>query len=237
MVICLFFLLVAIGFLRIRKIFGLLNIRKTLDNDVCDIQQNHFFNTMSSLPTVLVHWLPTVAYWLLIAVMLLGVVGAFIPAIPGPSLIVGAVVAAGFIYGWPQVTIPLIVSIIVFALCFAIEYLAGVLGGQKAGASHWGQVGAMIGLGLGFFGMLPALPVGGPLLGIFFGPFIGAVVGEILYLMRDKSLSALDRLQKSLKAGIGIVAGSLVGLVMQGLLSLGALMVFLFNTYSHGWPA
>jgi uncharacterized protein len=203
---------------------------------MCDIQTKSFFNTMS-LPPVLVHWLPTVAYWLLLAVMLLGVVGAFIPAIPGPSLIVGAVVAAGFIYGWPQVTIPLIVSIIVFALCFAIEYLAGVLGGQKAGASNWGQIGAMIGLGLGFFGMLPALPVGGPLLGIFFGPFIGAVVGEILYLLRDENLSALDRLQKSLKAGIGIVAGSLVGLVMQGLLSFGALMVFLFNTYAHGWPA
>jgi uncharacterized protein len=169
--------------------------------------------------------------------MLLGVVGAFIPAIPGPSLIVGAIVVAGFIYGWPPVTAPLIVAIIVFALCFAIEYLAGVLGGQKAGASHWGQIGAMIGLGLGFFGLLPALPVGGPLLGIFFGPFIGAVTAEILYLMRDKSLSAVDRLQKSLRAGIGIVAGSLMGLVMQGLLSLGALLVFLFMTYAHGWPA
>jgi uncharacterized protein len=190
-----------------------------------------------SFPTVLVPWLPVVAYWVLLAVMLLGVAGAFIPAIPGPSLIVGAIVAAGFIYGWPQVMVPLVVSIIVLALCFAIEYLAGVLGGQKAGASHWGQIGAMIGLGLGFFGMLPALPVGGPLIGIFFGPFIGAVLGEILYLMRNKSLSALDRLQKSLQAGIGIVAGSLVGLVMQGLLSLGALIVFLFNTYAHGWPA
>jgi uncharacterized protein len=195
----------------------------------------NIFSTMS-FPTVLAHWLPTVAYWVLVAVMLLGVVGAFIPAIPGPSLIVGAIVAAGFIYGWPQVITPLIVSIIVFALCFAIEYLAGVLGGQKAGASHWGQIGAMIGLGLGFFGLLPALPVGGPLIGIFFGPFIGAVSGEILYLLRDKSLSALDRLQKSLRAGIGIVAGSLIGLVMQGLLSTGALLVFVFTTYSNGWP-
>ncbi len=189
-----------------------------------------------SFPTVLTHWLPTVAYWVLLAVMLLGVIGAFIPAIPGPSLIVGAIVAAGFIYGWQQVTVPLVVSIIVLALCFAIEYLAGILGGQKAGASNWGQVGAMIGLGLGFFGLLPALPVGGPLIGIFFGPFIGAVIAEILYLMRDKSLSALDRLQKSLRAGIGIVAGSVVGLVMQGLLSLGALLVFVFTTYSNAWP-
>jgi uncharacterized protein len=189
-----------------------------------------------SFPTVLTHWLPTVAYWLLLAVMLLGVVGAFIPAIPGPSLIVGAVVAAGFIYGWPQVTVPLIVSIIVLVLCFAIEYLAGILGGQKAGASNWGQVGAMIGLGLGFFGLLPALPVGGPLIGIFFGPFIGAVIAEIIYLMRDQSLSALDRLQKSLRAGIGIVAGSVIGLVMQGLLSFGALLVFAFTMYGNSWP-
>ncbi len=189
-----------------------------------------------SFPTVVTHWLPTVAYWVLLAVMLLGVVGAFIPAIPGPSLIVGAIVAAGFIYGWQQVTVPLVVSIIVLALCFAIEYLAGILGGQKAGASNWGQVGAMIGLGLGFFGLLPALPVGGPLIGIFFGPFIGAVIAEIFYLMRDKSLSALDRLQRSLRAGIGIVAGSVVGLVMQGLLSLGALLVFAFTTYSNAWP-
>jgi uncharacterized protein len=193
------------------------------------------FLTMA-LPTILVQWLPTVAYWVIIAVMLLGVVGAFIPAIPGPSLIVGAIFVAIFIYGWEAVKIPFIVSIIVFALCFAIEYLAGVLGGQKAGASHWGQIGAMIGLGLGFFGLLPTLPVGGPLIGIFFGPFIGAVVAEILYLLRDKSLSALDRLQKSLRAGIGIVAGSVIGLIMQGLLSLGALIVFLVTTYSNGWP-
>jgi uncharacterized protein len=200
------------------------------------IQSNYFFNLMS-LPTVIVHWLPTVAYWVLLAIMLLGVVGAFIPAIPGPSLIVGAIVVAGFIYGWQQVMVPLIVSIIVFALCFAIEYMAGVLGGQKAGASNWGQIGAMIGLGLGFFGMLPALPVGGPLVGIFFGPFIGAVVAEILYLLRNEKMDLLDCLQKSLRAGLGIVAGSLIGLVMQGMLCCGAVIVFLATTLSNGWPA
>jgi uncharacterized protein len=183
-------------------------------------------------------WLPVFIYWLLILAMLIGVVGAFIPAIPGPSLIVGAVVIAGSMYGWPQVTVPLIVSLIVLALCFAIEYLAGVLGGQKAGASHWGQIGSMIGLGLGFFGLLPALPVGGPLIGIFFGPFIGAVAGELLYLQREKKdLELVDRFRKSLKAGIGIVVGSVVGLAMQGLLSLSAVVVFLFTTASNGWPA
>jgi uncharacterized protein len=190
-----------------------------------------------SLSIDISQWLPVLIYWLLVLAMLVGVVGAFIPAIPGPSLIVAAVIIAGSIYGWSQVTVPLIVSLIVLALCFAIEYLAGVLGGQKAGASHWGQIGSMVGLGLGFFGMLPALPVGGPLIGIFFGPFIGAVAGELLYLQREEGLAAVDRLRKSLKAGIGIVVGSVIGLVMQGLLSLSALVIFLLTTFSNGWPA
>jgi uncharacterized protein len=190
-----------------------------------------------SLSIDISQWLPVLIYWLLVLAMLVGVVGAFIPAIPGPSLIVAAVVIAGSIYGWSQVTVPLIVSLIVLALCFAIEYLAGVLGGQKAGASHWGQIGSMVGLGLGFFGMLPALPVGGPLIGIFFGPFIGAVAGELLYLQREEGLAAVDRLRKSLKAGIGIVVGSVIGLVMQGLLSLSALVIFLLTTFNNGWPA
>jgi uncharacterized protein len=131
----------------------------------------------------------------------------------------------------------LVVALIVLTLCFAIEYLAGVLGGQKAGASHWGQIGSMVGLGLGFFGMLPTLPVGGPLLGIFFGPFIGAVVGEMLYLIKgQESLPFLDLFVKALKAGVGIVVGSVIGLAMQGLLCLGAVLVFIFSTYGYGWP-
>jgi uncharacterized protein len=189
------------------------------------------------MPAAFSQWIPTALYWLLLLVMLLGIAGAVIPAVPGPTLIVGAIAVAGLVYGWHNVAIPLVVAIIVLVLCFAIEYLAGVLGGQKAGASHWGQVGSMVGLGLGFFGMLPALPVGGPLMGIFFGPFIGAVVGELLYLLKGRSDEPVsDVAIKALRAGIGIVVGSVIGLVMQGLLCLGAVIVFVFTTYGYGWP-
>jgi uncharacterized protein len=206
------------------------------------IPNNQVSSSVSSffsqwMPAVFSYWMPTAIYWILLFVMLLGIVGSVIPAIPGPTLIVGAVVVAGLFYGWSNVMVPLVVSLVVLALCFAIEYLAGVLGGQKAGASHWGQIGSMIGLGLGFFGMLPALPVGGPLVGIFFGPFIGAVVGELLYLTRERSSPAADLVIKALRAGVGIVVGSVIGLVMQGLLCLGAVLVFIFTTYSYGWPS
>jgi uncharacterized protein len=189
------------------------------------------------MPAAFSHWAPTVLYWLLLLVMLLGIAGAVIPAVPGPTLIVGAIALAGLVYGWNNVAIPLVVACIVLALCFAIEYLAGVLGGQKAGASHWGQIGSMVGLGLGFFGMLPALPVGGPLVGIFFGPFIGAVLGELLYLLKKRSDESVSDLAiRALRAGIGIVVGSVIGLVMQGLLCLGAVIVFVLTTYGYGWP-
>jgi uncharacterized protein len=189
------------------------------------------------MPAAFSQWIPPVLYWILLLVMLLGIAGAVIPAVPGPTLIVGAIAVAGLVYGWQNVAIPLVVACIVLALCFAIEYLAGVLGGQKAGASHWGQIGSMVGLGLGFFGMLPALPVGGPLVGIFFGPFIGAVVGELLYLLKGrKDEPVADLAIKAIRAGIGIVVGSVIGLAMQGLLCLGAVIVFVFTTYGYGWP-
>ncbi len=172
----------------------------------------------------------TLIYIALLLLTLVGVVGAVVPVMPGPSLILGASVIAGFLYHWHEVTITLVVSSVVFAMCFAIEQLSGIWGAQKAGASHWGQIGSIVGLFLGFFGLLPALPLGGPLVGLFFGPFIGAVVGELLY---HRQGSIEDRFKVSFKAGVGIVVGSVIGLLFQGLLSLVAAIVFAATTWQH----
>ncbi len=173
----------------------------------------------------------TLIYLALLLLNLVGVVGAVIPIVPGPSLIVGASAIAGFVYGWDAATVTLVVSSIVLVMCFTIEQLAGIWGAQKAGASHWGQIGSIVGLILGFVGLLPALPFGGPLVGLFFGPFIGAVVGELCY---PRNLPISDRFTLSVKAGVGIVAGSVIGLVIQGLLSLVAAIVFVVTTWHLG---
>jgi len=67
------------------------------------------------------------------------------------------------------------------------------------------------------------LPFGGPLLGILFGPLLGAIVGEYIY-RREFWLAV--------KAGIGIVVGTLVGNLIQGVLAIATVAVFLFTT----WP-
>jgi uncharacterized protein len=167
----------------------------------------------------------------LLLMTLVGVVGAVVPVMPGPTLILAASIIAGFLYNWDQVTVTIVVSSVVLIMCFAIEQLSGIWGAQKAGGSHWGQIGSFVGLFLGFVGLLPALPVGGPLVGMFFGPFIGAVVGELLY---PRQLPIADRFKISVKAGVGIVLGSVIGLIIQGLLSLFAAIVFAATTWHLG---
>lgn len=167
----------------------------------------------------------TVLYWLLVAVMVVGVIGAVVPAIPGTSLIVAAIVVWGIVHGFGTVTVPLIVAIGVLVVSMGVDFLATFWGAKRFGASKWGQIGAVVGLLLGFFGLLPALPFGGPLLGILIGPLLGAIVGELIY--RKDFVVAV-------KAGIGIVVGSLIGNLIQGLLALGALIVFLVTTWPLG---
>lgn len=164
-------------------------------------------------------------YWVLVVTMLVGIVGAIVPGIPGTSLILAAIVIWGAMKGFSDITIALAVGVLVFLMSLGIDFLATYWGAKKVGASNWGQIGAIVGFILGFLGFLPTLPIGGLLgliVGIFFGPWVGAVVGEYLY-RKD--------LMIAIKAGLGIVVGSIVGNLIQGVLAVVAVMVFIFTTF------
>lgn len=170
-----------------------------------------------------------VLYWFLIAVMMVGVLGALLPGLPSSIFIVGAILVWGAVKGFSVVTIPLVVTLIVLLLSTGVELLATYWGVKKIGASNWSQIGSLIGLFAGIFGLLPALPFGGPLIGILFGPIVGAFIGEFLY-RKEMELSA--RLQLSLKVCIGIVVGSIVGNLIKTILALAAVGTFIYIT----WP-
>ncbi|EFA73441.1 hypothetical protein CRD_00541 [Raphidiopsis brookii D9] len=132
--------------------------------------------------------------------MFLGIIGAVVPVIPGSSLILISIIIWGIVSNsFAAIKIPLIVTIIVLLLSTGVGFFAGYIGAKQAGASKWGQIGAFV-LLMGFFGLLPTLSFGGPLLGILFGPLLGAIVGEFLYQRR---------LCPAVKAGIGITVGTL----------------------------
>jgi len=164
-------------------------------------------------------------YCVLLLAMLVGIVGAVVPGIPGTSVILAAIVIWGAVKGFSDVTIALAVGVAVFLLSLGIDFLATYWGAKKAGASNWGQIGAFVGFVLGLLGFLPTLPIGGPLgpiVGIFFGPFVGAIMGEFLY--RKDAMIAI-------KAGTGIVVGSVIGNLIQFVLAIVTVAIFIFTTF------
>jgi uncharacterized protein YqgC (DUF456 family) len=83
---------------------------------------------------------------------------------------------------------------------------------------------------VGLVGLLPALPVGGPLLGAVLGPLLGASLGELLASPTRVGPLGLLRLKRSLLVGLAVVAGMLVSRLAQlGLALLGVLGFVLFT--------
>ncbi len=171
-----------------------------------------------------------ILYWFLVALMGVGLVGAFVPALPGVSLILVAVLVWTFASPTAVSFVPLITAVVALVLSLGVGYLATYLGAKKVGASKWGQVGSVLGLVIGFLGLLPALPVGGPLLGILVGTMLGAFIGEFLF---RKELPFGERFQFSGKVSLAVVVSSLVGTLLEGLLALTAIAVFLITTWSQ----
>jgi uncharacterized protein YqgC (DUF456 family) len=151
-----------------------------------------------------------IGLWLLaVALVVVGLVGTVLPALPGAALVFGGLVAAawadGFVrVGWPSLTLIGILA----ALSYALDFIAGALGTRKLGGSAWGVTGSVIGAFVGmFFGIA----------GLILGPFIGAVLGE--YLNRR-------HLGQAGKAGAGAWIGLVVGTAAKIALVVSMIGVF-----------
>ena len=150
-------------------------------------------------------------WWVLaIALIIIGVVGTFLPAIPGVAAVFGGMLLAAWIddfqkIGWVTLTILGVLT----ALSFAADILAGLLGAQRVGASRLALIGSAIGAVIGlFFGLI----------GIILGPFIGAVAGELM---------AQRKLGDATRVGIGTWVGLAVGALAKIALVFAMLAVFI----------
>lgn len=168
-------------------------------------------------------------YWVLLGVMVVGFIGSFVPILPGVALVLLAVIIWGVATGFSGILWSVGVAIAAFLLSIAVDNLAGLIGAQKAGASRWGQIGALAGMVVGFLVLTTTIPVVGPVLGIILGTMLGAMVGEFWH---RRDLEFRPRAQQSFKVGIAILVGSLVGNLLQGMLALIAIVVFILDT----WP-
>ena len=142
--------------------------------------------------------------------VILGIIGSIVPAMPGPFLSFVGLLLLFFAGGREAVSVgALILFGSLMVILSIIDYAAPILGAKFFGASRKGIWGAIIGgfLGIVFF----------PPLGIFLGALLGAVIGE---------MSTGKQLSEATRAGIGVIVGSVSVIILQTIFALAAAIYF-----------
>jgi uncharacterized protein YqgC (DUF456 family) len=136
-----------------------------------------------------------------IALVVVGIAGAILPAVPGAPLVFAGLWLAAWIDDFNEVGwLPLTVAGVLMVLTFVVDFAATAMGAKRVGASSLAVAGAAIGTVVGIFGGL---------FGIVLGPFIGAVIGELA-----SGKSVLRAGHVGIATWIGFIVGTLVRLVL-----------------------
>src|SRR5689334_443413 len=116
----------------------------------------------------------TALLWLAVALLVLvGLAGAVLPAIPGVPLVFAGLWLGAWIDGYEKVSAWWVgVFGVLTLVAMAVDLIATALGAKRVGASRQAVAGAVIGT---FAGLFVAFPFG-----VLLGPFVGAVAGELI---------------------------------------------------------
>ncbi len=150
-------------------------------------------------------------WWILSAALIvLGLAGTLLPALPGTAFVLAGIVLGAWIDDFTRVGGWALSVITVMAIAaWVLDYIAGLVGARRAGASRQAVLGAAIGTVVGLF-------MG--LVGVLFLPLVGAALGERL-ARRDS--------EAALRVGIATWLGLMVGLLAKVVLAFMMIGVFL----------
>jgi len=153
---------------------------------------------------------------LALLIMAVGCLGSILPAVPSTPLVLGAAVVHKLYFqadsaGWIVMTLLVLIT----GVALLMDYLATVLGAKQFGATKKGMTGAIVGGIVGLFFNLP---------GILLGPFIGAVLFEMVGGREWKP---------ACRAGIGATLGLLAGAVGKLVCCLSMMTLFIISVLWH----
>lgn len=133
------------------------------------------------------------------ACMIIGIVGSFLPVMPGPSVswigLVLLYLTNAVLMNYWVLGITFLLTVIITIL----DYVIPAKGTKRFGGSSYGIWGTNIGLVVGIFAPIP--------LGFIIGPFIGAFIGEMIYNSKDH--------KRAFKAATGSFLGFLASTFMK----------------------
>jgi uncharacterized protein YqgC (DUF456 family) len=136
-------------------------------------------------------------------IMCIGLIGSFIPILPGPPLSWIGLLLLYLTDAIPNDNQFLIITLCIALLAFTLDYIIPAIGTKKFGGSKAGMYGTCIGLIVGILAPIPG--------GIIIGPFAGAFIGELA----NKSDS-----QTALKAAFGSFLGFITGTFLKFIVSV-----------------
>jgi hypothetical protein len=145
-----------------------------------------------------------------IILLLVGLIGAIVPGIPGPTISYIALILLQFSPNYGFTTNFLIVMGVIMVAVTALDYIVPIYGTKKFGGSKRGVWGSTIGLIIGIF-LLPAFGIVlGPfgIFGIILGPFLGAYIAE-----STGGKNSDESLRSAFGSFIGFLAGTFMKLV------------------------
>ncbi len=152
-----------------------------------------------------------IALYLLAAILIVtGLAGAILPVLPGIPMIFGGIWLAAAVDDYRHLGLGWLLAIgALGALGVIVDFVAATLGARRIGASRMALWGASLGTLVGMFFGLP---------GLVFGPFAGALVGE---------LASGTSVLRSTHVGVGTWLGLLCGTLLK--LVISCVMVGLFG--------
>lgn len=135
---------------------------------------------------------------LAVVLVIIGLAGIVLPALPGTVLIFAGLWLAAWADGFTRVSEGTIIMLgLVAAATYLVDVVMMALGMKRLGTSRRAMAGAALGTVAGLFFGLPGLIV---------GPFAGAVIGE---------LTAHGDLRRAGRAGIAAWIGFAIGTVVK----------------------
>ncbi len=143
---------------------------------------------------------------LTITMLVLGLIGAVVPFLPGPFLIF----LGGVLHTWlrPESALSwwgIATLALLLVVAYAIDFASGMLGARWFGASRWGVVGVFAG---GIVGLFFGLP------GLILGPLIGGFAFEMLLAKKEIKPAVRSTWGTLVGTGVGLVARIAVSVVM-----------------------
>ncbi|OZV69371.1 DUF456 domain-containing protein [Winogradskyella aurantia] len=148
--------------------------------------------------------------------ILLGIAGSFLPVIPGPLTSWAGLLVLHLTAGVEMSSTFLIVTLLISVFIYILDYIIPAIGTKRFGGSRLGMIGTTLGLIVGLLSPIP--------FGIVIGPFIGALVGEMIHR---------NDFDKAIKAAFGSFLGFVASTFMKFILSIIFLGFFIVKLSGH----